>query len=85
MPASLQIVQSIQHDVEALEKVDVILGILDVRVVGCDVGVGGKRADDVGGSLSLALPHVMLPEEELPVEIARLNGVEINLRRAKRA
>lgn len=78
-----QVIQTVEHDVEATEEVQVVAGVLHVRVVRFNGRKGGEGADDVGGCSRLAAAHVVLAEEELAVEIAGLDGVQVNLRRGE--
>jgi len=49
------------------------------------VGCRCKGLDHLCCNLCLALPHMRPPEEELPVEVAGLNGVKVDLLQQKPA
>ena len=44
-----------------------------------DVGEGRERLDHLCCHLRLALPHMAAPEQELSVEVAGLDGVQVDL------
>eukprot|EP00955_Chlamydomonas_euryale_P103346 365482-Chlamydomonas_euryale.AAC.5 len=52
---------------------------LDVCAVRRDLCVRLDGLDDFGGDFRLALPNVAFSEEELSVEVARLDGVQVDL------
>ena len=93
MAAGVDVVEGVEDGVEAGEEGEAEAGVVfDVAVVGDveadsgGVGSGEGRSLGVGrhvtGSLArdstLRLPHVVLPEEELPVEVRDVDGVEVD-------
>jgi hypothetical protein len=50
-----------------------------MHLVGYDLGAGSERADHLRRDLGLALAHVVLAEEELAVQVAGLNCVQVDL------
>lgn len=100
MAAGVEIVESVEDEAEALEPVDIELGVFDVGVVRLDVDVGVKLSgrlfrnlreqDEVSARAKwaqrdslrptyqgLGLFDVLVPEEELAVEIGKVDGVQV--------
>jgi hypothetical protein len=56
-----------------------LMGYLDLPDVGDHFDVGVLLADLLHDYLRLGFVNVLLPEEELSVQIAHINGIKINL------
>lgn len=80
MPPGIQVVQTVQNQVKALEEVNVKLWVFDIGVVWGDSDIGLEGADDLCCCDCLAAANVSLAEEELAVEVAGLDCVKVNLR-----
>ena len=57
----------------------IIKTYLDISMMGDDFCFGFDAANDLRGHLGLALAYMMLAEEELTVEVAGLDGIQIHL------
>ena len=44
-----------------------------------NLGMGSESLHSFGSNFGFALSHMMLPEQELPVEIAGLDCIHVNL------
>lgn len=93
MAARIEVVERVEDDVEALEPCDIELRVLDVVVVCCDLGrrvefAGGFLCDLRKSALSLPIARVsylrlglldvLVAEQELPVQVAEVDSVEIH-------
>jgi len=78
MSPRIEVVQRIEDEAEALEPRDVELAILDVVVVRNDADVGIELAGRLFRNQCLGLLDVLIAEQELAVEVAEIDGVEVD-------
>ena len=76
---------SLEHDTDCAPKVAMLPAPNSARppahLVRGDGDARPHRAHRLGRHARLALPHVPLAEQELPVQVAGLDGVQVDLRR----
>ena len=53
--------------------------IMPAHLMRDDLGGGSESLDGLRSDLCLALAHVPAAEQELPVQVARLDGVHVDL------
>eukprot|EP00201_Polytomella_parva_P021118 CAMPEP_0175041330 /NCGR_PEP_ID=MMETSP0052_2-20121109/1848_1 /TAXON_ID=51329 ORGANISM="Polytomella parva, Strain SAG 63-3" /NCGR_SAMPLE_ID=MMETSP0052_2 /ASSEMBLY_ACC=CAM_ASM_000194 /LENGTH=122 /DNA_ID=CAMNT_0016303819 /DNA_START=135 /DNA_END=500 /DNA_ORIENTATION=- len=79
MAAGLKVIESIQNDVEFLDKRNVKKRtVLDVRMVSSDGGGRTKGLDSRSRGLGLTHAHVAAAEQKLTVQVAHLNSVQVD-------
>ena len=79
VPARVEVVQAVQDHREAAEEGDVELWALDVPVVRHDGSPGPEGQHRLARHPRLRLPDVVLSEQELPVQVAHLDRVQVDL------
>lgn len=72
-----EVVEGVDDKVEAFEKVDVELVVLDVAVQGRHVDVGVELEGRLAGDDGLWTLDVLLLEEELAVQVREVDRVEV--------
>lgn len=77
--ASGAIVQRVQHDGELLVETDAVVGGEDAVVVRLDGDVRIEAERTLARHLGLGLADVLLVEQELPVQVADVDRVQIDL------
>ena len=78
MVPGLSVVKSIQHDVELLEPVSVVLVLHDGAVQRLNLTLGSKPQRCLPGTGGLGLTHMLLLKQELSVQIGDIDCVQIN-------
>jgi hypothetical protein len=53
--------------------------VKETYLMGNDLCVWGKRAHDIRGHHGLALSHMVFSEQKLPIQVAGLDGVQVDL------
>jgi hypothetical protein len=71
------VVQGAHHDVKAREPIDVEAFLLDVRTDGLDVDGGVECRRCARGDGRLGLFYVLFAEEELAVQVGKVDRIEI--------
>lgn len=79
VPPRREVVEGAEHHVKLAVEGEAELGCLDVAVVRDDLDAGVKGTCRRLGDLGLRLLDVLLLEEELPVQVREVNGVEVDL------
>eukprot|EP00968_Pinguiococcus_pyrenoidosus_P027209 scaffold7359_cov255-Pinguiococcus_pyrenoidosus.AAC.10 len=72
------VVQRVEHEVEPLEVVQPKLLVLDVAMVRFDAGQRIEGLDGLARHHGLGEAHVLLAEQELPVQIGDVDGVQVD-------
>ena len=72
-----KVVERIEHNVESLEEVHVEFAIEDVSVTGVDIHGRVELTGRLLGNDGLGLLDVLLPEEELAVQVAQIDSVQV--------
>lgn len=78
MAPSIEVVERIEDDAELFEPVDVELSFFDVRMVGFYLDIRIEPPCCLLCDCGLRLLDVFMSEEELPVQIAEVDCIEIN-------
>jgi hypothetical protein len=55
MPSSIQVVKAIHNDIKLLEKIDVELGILDIRMVRFYIDIWPKFQNSIASNLARSM------------------------------
>jgi len=71
----IKVVKAVEDYVEGFDELRGEVGILDIAMVGGDVGVGAEATDRFTSDMCFALAYMAVPEEELSVEVAGFYGV----------
>ena len=78
MPPCVQVVEGIENQVESLEPFNVELGFLYVCVVCFQLDIGIELARRFFGHDGLGLLDVLHAEQELPVEVAQVDRIQVH-------
>ena len=78
MSSRFHVIQRIEYDIETGEPVRVELFVFDVCMVCDKLDVGVELLSHIPGNQSLGFLDVFLPEEELAIEVAQVDGVEVD-------
>ena len=73
------VVERVEHEREALEVVDVEACVEDAVVVGHNVGVRVVLEHGLARNDGFRLAHVLLLKEELTIQVAEFDCVQVNL------
>lgn len=77
-----KIVECIQHNIEALEPVNIVLRLLDIAVNGLDIDMRIKLQSGLSRDEGFRALDMLFLEQELTVEIRKIYRIEIDLRSA---
>lgn len=78
MPSRLHIVQRIENNIETAKPVHIELCLLDVRMMCLDLDARIELLRSFFGHQCLGLLDVFVTEKELSVQVAQVNGVEVD-------
>ena len=78
MPPSIDVVECVEDECEGGEPFDVESGIFDVCVIGCEFDIWVELLRNILCNQGFRFLDVLLAKEELPVEVAQIDGVEID-------
>jgi ABC-type xylose transport system permease subunit len=77
------IVQSIQNQIELLEKVDSIMGCCDAIVVSLNLHIRIETQRTLASNICLGLADVFFVEQKLSVQVADIDSIQIDLQKQK--
>ena len=78
MTASFDVIERIEDEGEGREPVDIESGIFDVGMVSCEFDFGVESLCHFFGDQSFWFLDMFLTEEELAIEVAKVDCVEID-------
>lgn len=85
MIASRAVVQCIQHQVESLVEANAVSGAKNTVMVSLNLHIRIKLESSFACNICLRLSDVLFVEQELAVQVAYIDGVEINLKQIKKS